>query len=634
MKNCGAAANADINAQRDLLRFLTCGSVDDGKSTLIGRLLHDTSSVPEDHMRALIRDSARFGTTGDDPDFALLLDGLEIEREQGITVDVGYRYFGTPRRAFIAADTPGHEQYTRNMVTGASTSNFAILLVDARKGLLMQTRRHSTICSLLGIRHVTLAVNKIDLVDFRQTVFDQITKEFKGFATMLNFLTVTSIPVSGRFGDNVGARSDRTPWYSGPTLLEHLERVNVTDTETAKPLRFAVQWINRPHSDFRGYSGVIGSGTVRVGDCIISSISKTPATVSRILGSDGECTEAQAGDPVTLVVNEQVDFARGDLLTRPNEPADVADQFAAHVVWMNEEPLLPGRTYLMRIGTHWTTSSVSTIKYRLNVPDLGKHAGRTLALNEIGFCNMSTSLPIAFDSYEHNRTTGAFILVDRFTYATVAAGMIAFPLRRATNLRLEQLAVDKPMRAALKRQRPCVVWLTGLSGAGKSTIGKALEAKLHGAGYHTYMLDGDNMRTGLNRDLGFTDADRVENIRRAAEVARLMADAGLIIICAFISPFEAERQVARELCGKDEFVEVFVSTTIDECVRRDPKGLYAKALAGTIQNFTGFDSEYQVPVQPDLVLETEKHSVDELVELLIERLRDAGRIGDQNTCSD
>jgi bifunctional enzyme CysN/CysC len=612
---------------RDLLRFLTCGSVDDGKSTLIGRLLYDSELILDDQIRALVADSEKFGTVGDDLDFALLVDGLEAEREQRITIDVAYRYFATARRAFIVADTPGHEQYTRNMATGASTSDLAVLLVDARKGVLTQTCRHSTICSLFGIREVVRVVNKMDLVGFEQAVFERIRDDFAKFAATLNFRSVIAIPISSRFGDNVASRSRQTPWYSGPALLDYLETVDVQTDDATKPLRFSVQWVNRPNLDFRGYSGTVASGALRQGDRLCTADGKSFATVKRIVTADGDRAEARAGDAITMVIEENIDLARGDLLVRPDERPDVADQFVAHILWLDDQPLLPGRSYLMRIGAQWTPTTISMIKYRLDVNNFAKQAARTLSINEIGFCNLATQMPVAFDPFDQNRSTGAFILVDRATNQTAAAGMIAFQLRRAANLQPEKLSVDKQMRADLKHQKPCIVWFTGLPGSGKSTLGKMLEAKLHTAGHHTYMLDGDNIRHGLNRDLGFTDADRVENIRRVGEMARLFVDAGLIVICAFISPFQAERQIVRDRCGEGEFFEVFVDTPIEECMRRDPKGLYRKARSGQLRNFTGFDSPYERPIQPDLALNTVKHSAEELVEVVMARLRAAGRIG-------
>jgi bifunctional enzyme CysN/CysC len=611
---------------RSLLRFLLCGSVDDGKSTLIGRLLHDVGLIPDDQLAALRRDSQKYGTTAEEIDFALLLDGLEAEREQSITIDVAYRYFATEQRSFIVADTPGHEQYTPNMATGASNADLAVILVDARKGILAQTRRHSTICSLLGIRHVVLAVNKIDLVGYGQDTFDRIVADYLAFAAQLSFGPIVPIPVSARFGDNVAALSRGTTWYSGPPLLEHLESVDVGSDFAEKPFRFAVQWVSRPNLDFRGFAGTIASGRVRRGDAVVVAESGAASTLRRIVTADGEPEEARAGDAVTLVLADEVDVGRGNVLVRPHERPDVADQFAAHIVWMGADPLLAGRSYLMRIGTRWIPASVSMIKYKLDIEHHQRLAARSLALNEIGFCNLATATSVAFDAYADNRETGAFILVDRYSNQTVAAGVISFALRRATNIHLERLAVDKDVRGRQKHQRPCIVWFTGLPASGKSTIARLVESRLHAAGYHTYMLDGDNLRYGLNRDLGFTSADRVENIRRAGEVARLFVDAGLIVICAFISPFRAERRMLRDLVGVDEFIEVFVDTPIEECIRRDPKGLYAKARAGVIRNFTGFDSPYEPPEEPELILRTIEDDAERLAARVTERLRASGHL--------
>jgi bifunctional enzyme CysN/CysC len=613
-------------ASKDLLRFLTCGSVDDGKSTLIGRLLYDTKLILEDHMTTLESDSRKFGTTGDEVDLALLLDGLEAEREQGITIDVAYRFFATGRRSFIVADTPGHEQYTRNMATGASNTDLAVLVLDARAGLRTQTQRHSVICSLLGIRHIVLAVNKMDLVGYDKDVFDRIVKDYAAFAASLPFTSVVPVPISARFGDNVTARSPNTSWYEGPTLLEHLEMVDIESDVMAKPFRLAVQRVNRPSADFRGFAGRIASGRVHAGDQIVVARGGAASTVSRIMGLDGVVEEAGAGDIVTLELSENIDVARGDLLGDLRERPVVADQFAAHIIWMAEEPLLPGRSYLMRIGTAWTLASVSAIKYQIDVADMTHLAAPTLSLNDIGVCNLSTSVPVAFDPYEENRDTGCFILVDRETDHTVGAGMISFALRRATNIHREPLAADKALRARMKHQSPCILWFTGLSGSGKSTIARALEDRLTGAGYHTYMLDGDNLRHGINRDLGFTDVDRVENIRRAGEVAKLFVDSGLIVLCALISPFRAERQMVRDLVERDEFMEIFVETPLEECMRRDPKGLYSKAMAGTLKNFTGIDSPYEVPERPDLMLHTLEASPEALAEIVLLRLRDTGHL--------
>ena len=600
--------------QKSLLRFLTCGSVDDGKSTLIGRLLSDTKQIFEDQLAALERDSRKHGTTGEDVDFALLVDGLEAEREQGITIDVAYRFFATPKRKFIVADTPGHEQYTRNMATGASTADLAIVLVDARQGVLRQTRRHSIIASLLGIRNIVVAINKIDLVGFDQGVFDRITAEYASFAESLGFRSIVPIPMSARFGDNVTRRSDKMGWYSGPTLIEHLETVVVEEEATDRPFRFPVQYVNRPNLDFRGFAGTIASGSISQGDEIVVAKSGKPSTVKRIVAHGGDLRSAVAGQAITLVLEDEVEVSRGNLLVSPDARPDVADQFAANVVWFDEQALLPGRSYILRTETDQASATVTELKYRINVNDFAHEAAKSLEMTEVGVCNISTQSPIAFDSFAENRTTGAFILIDRISNATVGAGMILHPLRRSENIHWQSLDVTRHARADLKNQRPAVLWFTGLSGSGKSTVANMLEKKLHAAGRHTYILDGDNVRHGLNRDLGFTDEDRVENIRRVAEVAKLMADAGLIVIVSFISPFRAERRMARELMGQGEFVEVFVDTPFEECAKRDPKGLYARALAGAIKNFTGVDSPYETPENPEIHLQTLGKTPEEMVE--------------------
>ena len=594
------AESADANLPT--LRFLTCGSVDDGKSTLIGRLLYDQQLILDDQLAALERDSKKHGTVGKDIDFALLVDGLEAEREQGITIDVAYRAFSTPRRSFIVADTPGHEQYTRNMATGASNCDLAILLVDSRKGLLAQTHRHATIVSLLGIRHVLLAVNKIDLVDYDPAVFDKIVADFKVFAAKLGFATVQSIPLSARFGDNISDKSDRTPWYHGPALIDYLETVEVDEDLSGVPFRMPVQAVLRPNLDFRGFCGTIVSGTVRPGDPVTVAVSGRASHVVRIVTADGDLPSAGAGDAVTLTLADEIDIGRGDILVPPQARPEVVDQFAANLIWMNDEALLPGRSYLMKIGTRTVPVSVTGIKYRLDVTSLAERPAKSLALNEVGFCNLAATTPIAIDPYKENRATGAFILIDRYTNATVAAGLIAHGLRRATNVHLQDLTVTREARARLKHQAPTVLWFTGLSGSGKSTVANLLETQLHARGVHTILLDGDNIRHGLNKDLGFTEADRVENIRRIGEVAKLMTDAGLIVLCAFISPFAADRQMVRDTLKAGELVEIFVDTPLDECIARDPKGLYKKALAGEIKNFTGVDQAYEPPQTPELVL--------------------------------
>jgi bifunctional enzyme CysN/CysC len=600
--------------KKSLLRFLTCGSVDDGKSTLIGRLLYDTKLIFEDQLATLEADSRKHGTTGEDIDFALLVDGLEAEREQGITIDVAYRFFATSRRKFIVADTPGHEQYTRNMATGASTADLAVVLVDARQGILQQTRRHAFIASLLGIRNVVLAVNKIDLVGFDEAVFQRITADFRAFADGLGFRSLVAVPMSARFGDNVTRRSRSMDWYGGPTLLEHLETVPLEDMAAGAPFRFPVQYVNRPNLDFRGFAGTIASGTIGAGDAVVVAKSGKQSTVKRIVTQDGDLDRAVAGQAVTIVLEDEVDASRGNMLVPPDARPHVADQFAANLVWFDDSALLPGRSYLLRTETDQVTASVTELKYRIDVNSFHHEAAKSLDMNEIGVCNLSTQAPIAFDAYAENKSTGAFVLIDRLTNRTVGAGMILHALRRSSNVHWQALDVDKAERARLKHQKPAVLWFTGLSGSGKSTIANLLEKKLYLAGRHTYILDGDNVRHGLNRDLGFTEEDRVENIRRVAEVARLMADAGLLVLVSFISPFRAERRMAREMMGEDEFVEIFVDTPFEECARRDPKGLYAKALRGEIKNFTGVDSPYEPPERAEIRLETPGRNPEEMVE--------------------
>jgi len=612
--------------KKSLLRFLTCGSVDDGKSTLIGRLLYDSKLLFDDHLAALKKDSKKHGTTGDDIDFALLVDGLEAEREQGITIDVAYRFFATDKRKFIVADTPGHEQYTRNMATGASNSELAVILIDARKGVLIQTRRHAYIASLLGIRHVVLAVNKIDLVDFSQKIFDEIVAEFTQFARPLGFQTQVAIPMSARFGDNVSEKSAKTPWYGGPTLIQHLETVDVETALAEKPFRLPVQWVNRPNLDFRGFSGTIVSGRVKPGDTIVVANSGRTSTVRRIVTMDGDLDEAVAGEAVTLTLADEVDISRGDLLASPGARPQVSDQFAAHMLWMAEDEMLPGRQYLLKIGTRTAPVTITALKHKVDVNTLDSLAAKTLQLNEVGYANLSSSQPLAFDPYVENRDTGGFILIDRFTNGTVAAGMMDFGLRRATNVHWQALDIDKFVRGEQKGQKPAVLWFTGLSGSGKSTIANIVERTLFAQGRHTYLLDGDNVRHGLNRDLGFTDADRVENIRRVAETAKLFVDAGLIVLVSFISPFRSERRMARGLVGEGEFIEVFVDTPIDVCMTRDPKGLYEKARAGTIKNFTGIDSPYEPPEHAELTLKTVGEDAETLAARTVAFLQSRGLI--------
>ncbi|TYP00068.1 adenylylsulfate kinase /sulfate adenylyltransferase subunit 1 [Geothermobacter ehrlichii] len=606
--------------EKSLLRFITCGSVDDGKSTLIGRLLWDSKLIFEDQLAALQADSRRIGTQGDDIDYALLLDGLQAEREQGITIDVAYRFFSTDRRKFIVADTPGHEQYTRNMVTGASTAQVAVILVDARKGVLTQTRRHSYLVSLVGIRHVVLAVNKMDLVDYRQERFEQIRRDYELFAGNLGFDEIVAIPISALKGDNVLKARGNTEWYDGPSLMNYLETVQVEDETRKKPFRFAVQWVNRPNLDFRGFSGTVASGQIAVGDEVVVAASGQTSRVSRIVTMDGDLEQARAGQAVTLCLADEIDISRGDVLSRPDERPAFADQFEAHLVWLHEDAMLPGRTYLLKAGCKTVPVQIGQLKYRVDVNSMEHLPARSLQLNEIGVANLATGQPIAFDPYRENRATGSFILIDRLTNATVGAGMIDFPLRRATNIHWQSVDIDKMARAVIKGQKPCVLWFTGLSGAGKSTLANLVEKKLHSLGYHTYLLDGDNVRHGLNRDLGFTDADRVENIRRVAEAAKLFVDAGLIVLTAFISPFRSERKMARDLLEEGEFIEIYVSTPLEVCERRDPKGLYRKARAGELPNFTGIDSEYEPPEDPEIVVDGSHDNPEELAELIVEKV--------------
>jgi bifunctional enzyme CysN/CysC len=626
-----AAAIADENIRlrvgKTLLRFNTCGSVDDGKSTLIGRLLYESKALFDDQLAALEADSKRVGTRPGELDFALLLDGLSAEREQGITIDVAYRFFSTEKRNFIVADTPGHEQYTRNMVTGASTADLSVILVDARKGVLTQTRRHSFLVSLLGIRHVVLVVNKMDLVDYSEAVFRSIEAEYKTFAEELELPTVTCIPVSAVNGDNILQRSAATPWYDGPTLMGLLDDVEIDESRLVEqPLRMPVQWVNRPSQDFRGFAGTIVGGRLRRGDAIRVQPSGRVSRVTRIVTADGDLEEAMVGQSITLTLEHEIDVSRGDLIVPADNPAEVADQFEATVVWMNEQPMLRGRSYLLKIGSRTATATVSPVKYTINVNTLERMAAVTLELNEIGVCNLELDRPIAFDAYETNRDTGGFILIDRMTNDTVGAGMLRFALRRAQNVHWQALDVNKAARAAIKGQKACVLWYTGLSGAGKSTIANLVDKKLHSMNRHTYLLDGDNVRHGLNKDLGFTAADRVENIRRIAEVARLMTDAGLIVLTSFISPFRAERRLAREIAAEGEFLEVFVDTTLEDAIKRDPKGLYKRALAGEIKNFTGVDQPYETPEAPELRLDTSAASADALADEVVALLERQGRI--------
>jgi bifunctional enzyme CysN/CysC len=613
--------------QKSLLRFITCGSVDDGKSTLIGRLLYDSKMLFEDTLATMEADSRKWGTQGDNIDFALLVDGLAAEREQGITIDVAYRFFSTERRKFIVADTPGHEQYTRNMVTGASTADAAVLMVDARKGVLVQTRRHSYLVSLLGIRHVVVAINKMDLVDYSEKVFQRIVDEYTAFARQIGLANVTFIPVSAFKGDNITAPSEKTPWYHGATLMGYLETVEVDEERMQRsPFRMPVQWVNRPDLDFRGFSGTIAGGKVKPGDRIRVQPSGKESTVSRIVTFDGDLPEAVAGQSVTLTLADEVDISRGDLISTADSPAGIADQFETTLVWMHDEPLLPGRFFLLKVGAQTVTASVMDIKYQVNVNTMEHIAAKTLGLNAIGVCTLNLDRPIGFDPYSENRDTGGYILVDRLSNATVAAGLLHFALRRSQNIHVQHVDVNKAARNELNRQKSCVVWFTGLSGSGKSTVANLLEKKLHAMGHRTYLLDGDNVRHGLNKDLGFTDTDRVENIRRVAEVAKLMVDAGLIVLTAFISPFQAERRMARSLMEQGEFFEIHIDVPLDVAEERDVKGLYKKARRGELKNFTGIDSRYEVPEAPELHLPTDKLTPDEAVERIIAVLRKAGRL--------
>jgi bifunctional enzyme CysN/CysC len=606
--------------RKGMLRFITCGSVDDGKSTLIGRLLYESHLVFEDHLEALAVDSRKVGTQGDELDFALLVDGLAAEREQGITIDVAYRFFSTEHRQFIVADTPGHEQYTRNMVTGASTADVAVILIDARKGVLTQTRRHSYLVSLLGIRKIVLAVNKLDMVGYAKDVADRIETDYRTFAASIGLDDIVCIPMSALRGDNITEPSINTPWYHGPTLIGYLETVEIADDEQSGPLRLPVQWVNRPDLNFRGFSGRIAGGRVCVGDTIRVLPMGQTSTVARIVTYDGDLDEAVAGQSVTLTLTDEIDVSRGDVLAAAEDPPAVADQFEAHVVWMSETEMLPGRPYLLKIGTRTVTATLAHPKYKVNVNTLEHVAAKTLALNEIGVCNLNLDRPVPFDPYRTNRDMGGFILIDRLTNTTVAAGLLHFALRRADNVHWQSVVVDKTARATSKAQAPCVVWFTGLSGAGKSTIANLVEQRLHALGHHTYLLDGDNVRHGLNKDLGFTDADRVENIRRVAEVAHLMVDAGLIVMVSFISPFEAERRMARELFDAGEFIEVYIATPLSVAEERDPKGLYRKARRGELSNFTGIDSRYEAPVNPELTVDTTALSAEDAAAEIVRRL--------------
>lgn len=605
--------------QQDLLRFITCGSVDDGKSTLIGRMLWDAQMLFDDQLASLKLESRKYGTQGEDIDFALLVDGLAAEREQGITIDVAYRFFATQRRKFIVADTPGHEQYTRNMVTGASTADVAVLLVDARHGILTQTRRHAYLVSLVGIRHVVVAVNKMDLVGYDKAVFTRIEEAFRSFAESLGFDSITVIPVSALKGDNITSRSAHTHWYAGPTLIGYLETVQ-PKAAVSDRFVFPVQWVNRPNSSFRGFSGTVAEGAIAVDDEVRVTHSGQVAKVAEIVTMDGALQQARAGQPVTLRLDREIDISRGDVLSRAAQPLETTDQLEATLVWMHEDAGLTGRTYDIKLATQWATCTLTTIKYKTDVNTLAHEAARSLALNDIGVCNIAISRPVAYDTYQNSRSLGSFILVDRYTKATVAAGMVRHTLRRAENVHRQAVTVDRAARERLNGHPGKVVWFTGLSGSGKSTVANALEIALHARGQRTYLLDGDNVRQGLNKDLGFTEADRVENIRRVAEVARLMLDAGLVVLTAFISPFQRERQMAREVIGQDDFVEVYVSTPLEVCEARDPKGLYKKARSGKLPNMSGIGSPYEPPGDPDIVIDSSAEPVEELVRKLLARL--------------
>ncbi|PZU62583.1 MULTISPECIES: sulfate adenylyltransferase subunit CysN [Sphingobium] len=614
-------AYLDVHQHKTMLRFITCGSVDDGKSTLIGRLLYDSKMIFEDQLEALQADSKRVGTQGGEIDFALLVDGLAAEREQGITIDVAYRFFATEKRKFIVADTPGHEQYTRNMVTGASTADLAVILIDARKGILTQTRRHSYLAHLIGIRNIVLAVNKMDLVGYDQAVFDKIVADYAAFAQSIGISAFTPIPISGFKGDNITARSDNTPWYQGPTLMAHLESVEVdATTAAAKPFRMPVQWVNRPNLDFRGFAGLIASGSVKPGDAVRVLPSGKTSTISRIVTLDGDLDEAIAGQSVTLCFADEIDCSRGDVIAVADNPPEVSSQFEATIVWMDDEAMLPGRPYWLKIGTQSVSATVQAPKYVVNVNTMEHLAAKTLDLNAIGVAELATDKPITFEPYADNRTLGGFILIDKISNRTVAAGMLHFSLRRAQNVHWQATDIGREAHAALKNQVPRILWFTGLSGSGKSTIANEVEKRLALMNRHTFLLDGDNIRHGLNKDLGFTEADRIENIRRVGEVAKLMADAGLIVLTAFISPFRAEREMVREMLPDGEFIEIFVDTPLEVAEARDVKGLYKKARSGSLKNFTGIDSPYEAPTAPEIRVNTVEMTPEEAAEHIIRKI--------------
>ena len=617
-------AYLDAQERKSFLRFITCGSVDDGKSTLIGRLLYDSKLIYEDQLAAIESDSKTSGTTGERPDLALLVDGLAAEREQGITIDVAYRFFSTATRKFIVADTPGHEQYTRNMATGASTADVAVLLIDARHGVQVQTRRHAYIVSLLGIRHVVVAINKMDLLDFDQRRFAEIECDFRDFASELGFTDITCVPVSALDGDNVTARSERTPWYKGPALLEYLETVDVDRADADAPFRMPVQWVNRPNLDFRGFAGTIASGRIAPGDRVQVSPSGLTSTVERIVTLDGDLEGAQADQAITLTLTDEIDISRGDIIGSVADPTDVTDRFEAHVIWMDDEPMYPGRQYLLKTANATVPARIARLETRIDVNDLSQEPAKLLNLNEIGVVRVLLDRPVPFDRYADNRTTGSFILIDRRSNRTIGAGMIDRSTARASNVVWQDTDVTKATRAALKGQRPALLWFTGLSGAGKSTIANLVERRLADLGRHTYLLDGDNLRHGLNSDLGFSKADRVENIRRIGEVSKLMVDAGLLVLASFISPYRAERRTTRSLLDDGEFIEIFIDTPLAVAEARDVKGLYARARAGEIKNFTGIDSAYEPPENPELRIDTTSMSAEDAAEHIFRYLREKG----------